>query len=185
MDSARTVFLRKGYHGTRIDDIAEEAGLSRASFYSYFPSKRDLLIELGRRTSAAMEACLDEIDLIASRDGTDMVHDIVRAYLRLLDEHGAFLLVWGQATFEDPKLARAGMRTRLVSGRRFGQILQKVAGVESSGDDDPARFGLALLVMIDRYWSYWRVNDFPFDEQQVVATLGDICLAVIDSLRRS
>ena len=37
------------------------------------------------------------------------------------------------------------------------------------------------MVMIDRYWSYWRVNDFPFSEEEVVETLGDIILAVIDA----
>ena len=33
--------------------------------------------------------------------------------------------------------------------------------------------------MIDRYWSYWRVNGFPFSEDQVVETLGDILAAFI------
>jgi hypothetical protein len=42
-------------------------------------------------------------------------------------------------------------------------------------------FGLAVLVMIDRYWSYWRVNSFPFSESQVVETLGDIVAAVIEA----
>ena len=35
--------------------------------------------------------------------------------------------------------------------------------------------------MMDRYWSYWRVNGFPFSEEQVVETLGGIVAAIIDS----
>ena len=38
-DTARQVFLSKGYFGTTIDDIAEAAGVSRSSFYTYFPTK--------------------------------------------------------------------------------------------------------------------------------------------------
>jgi hypothetical protein len=35
--------------------------------------------------------------------------------------------------------------------------------------------------MIDRYWSYWRVNGFPFSEEQVVETLGGIVDAIIEA----
>jgi AcrR family transcriptional regulator len=181
MDSARAVFLQKGYAGTRIDDIAEHAGVSRASFYSYYPSKRDLLLELGRRTAGAIDVHLDEIEALIARPSDDLMSEIVRSYLGFLDEHGAFLLVWAQATFNDEKLARAGMRTRLVSARRFAQMLRGLSGAPSDDSDDPAQVGLALLVMMDRYWSYWHVNGFPFDEDQVVATLAGICGSVVDS----
>jgi AcrR family transcriptional regulator len=181
MDSARAVFLQKGYAGTRIDDIAEHAGVSRASFYSYYPSKRDLLLELGRRTAGAIDSQLDAIEALIERPSDDPVSDIVRSYLGFLDEHGAFLLVWAQATFNDEKLARAGMRTRVVSARRFAQMLRRLSGETTDDSDDPAQVGLALLVMMDRYWSYWHVNGFPFDEDHVVATLAGICRSVVDS----
>ena len=35
--------------------------------------------------------------------------------------------------------------------------------------------------MIDRYWSYWRVNEFPFSEEEIVETLGDVLGAFITS----
>ncbi len=180
MDSARAVFLQKGYHGTTIDDIAEHAGVSRASFYSYYPSKRDLLLELGRRTAAAIDQTLDAMDRLVDESSDDPIPAIVAAYLDLLEDHGAFILVWGQATFEDQKLAVAGMRTRLTSGRRFAQLLGRL-GATPPDSDDPAQEGLALLVMMDRYWSYWHVNGFPFDREQVVHTLSGILIAVVDS----
>jgi len=183
MDSARAVFLQKGYHGTTIDDIVEDAGVSRASFYSYYPSKRDLLLELGRHTAAAIDTTIEAMEAIVDSDVDDPVTEIVRTYLDFLDEHGAFVLVWGQATFDDEKLAVAGMRTRLVSGRRFAHLLERL-GATPPASDDPAQEGLALLVMMDRYWSYWHVNGFPFDEEQVIHTLAGILQAVIDSWSR-
>ena len=107
------------------------------------------------------------------------MYEVIRTYVRFLEEHGAFMLVWSQATYGDEALAKAGTRTRLVNARRFGEFIQRVSGETVDPAEEPARFGLAILVMIDRYWSYWRVNGFPFSEDQVVETLGDILAAFI------
>jgi AcrR family transcriptional regulator len=181
MDTARDVFLAKGYFGLRIDDIAEAAGMSRASFYTYFPSKRDLLLALGQQTFDATDRALDEIDALADGWTRESAYELVRIYLKMLDDHGAFILVWSQATYGDEELAVAGVRARLATGRRLGRLLQRVRAHPADSDDDPARVGLAVLVMIDRYWSYWRVNGFPFSEEQVVETLGDIVDAIIEA----
>jgi AcrR family transcriptional regulator len=158
--------------------------VSRASFYTYFPSKRDLLYSLGTDTYGALDGTMKEMRALEATWSPDDVYEIVRIYLRFLEDHGAFMLVWSQATYGDEALAKAGMRTRLAHARRFGQILQHLSGEKPDPDDDPARFGLAILVMIDRYWSYWRVNGFPFTEAEVEETLGDILLAFIRSRTR-
>jgi TetR/AcrR family transcriptional regulator, mexJK operon transcriptional repressor len=43
---ARTVFLRDGFEGASVDDIAREAAVSKATLYSYFPDKRALFMEI-------------------------------------------------------------------------------------------------------------------------------------------
>ncbi len=178
---AREVFLAKGYFGTSVEEIAEAAGVSRASFYTYFPSKRDLLYSLGTDTYQALDLVLDEMRALEATWTPDDAYEIIRIYLRFLEQHGAFMLVWSQATYGDEALAKAGVRTRLAHARRFGKILQRISGTAPDRGDDPARFGLAILVMVDRYWSYWRVNGFPFSEEEVVETLGDILAAFIAS----
>jgi AcrR family transcriptional regulator len=180
-ERAREVFLAKGYFGTSVEEIAEAAGVSRASFYTYFPSKRDLLYALGTDTTQALGATLEEMQALEATWTDDDVYEIVRIYVRFLEQHGAFMLVWSQATYGDEALAKAGMRTRLSNARTFGQLIQRRSGEQVDPDDDPARFGLAALVMIDRYWSYWRVNGFPFSEDEVVETLGDMLAALIAS----
>lgn len=42
LESATRAFARKGFHGTSIDDVAREAGLSPSSLYRYFGGKDDL-----------------------------------------------------------------------------------------------------------------------------------------------
>lgn len=40
------VFCRKGYHASSMQDIANEAGVSKGLFYHYFLSKEDILVQL-------------------------------------------------------------------------------------------------------------------------------------------
>jgi TetR/AcrR family transcriptional regulator, mexJK operon transcriptional repressor len=58
LDGARGVFMRDGFEGASVDDIAREAGVSKATLYSYFPDKRLLFIEVARAECArqTMEA---------------------------------------------------------------------------------------------------------------------------------
>ena len=46
IEGARAVFLRDGFEGASVDDIAREAGVSKATLYSYFPDKRQLFSEM-------------------------------------------------------------------------------------------------------------------------------------------
>lgn len=48
LEGARTVFLRDGFEGASVDNIAREAAVSKATLYSYFPDKRLMFIEVFR-----------------------------------------------------------------------------------------------------------------------------------------
>jgi AcrR family transcriptional regulator len=43
LDAAVRVFARGGYHGSRVADIAEEAGIAHGLLYHYFASKEEVL----------------------------------------------------------------------------------------------------------------------------------------------
>jgi AcrR family transcriptional regulator len=43
LDAAVRVFAKRGYHGSRVGDIAEEAGVAHGLLYHYFASKEDVL----------------------------------------------------------------------------------------------------------------------------------------------
>ncbi|WP_213454621.1 TetR family transcriptional regulator [Rhizomonospora bruguierae] len=57
IDAAAELFARKGYEATTIADIAATADIGARTFFSYFPSKEDLLFPEGdRRVRIAVEA---------------------------------------------------------------------------------------------------------------------------------
>src|SRR3954466_15698445 len=49
LDAALEVFSSRGYHAASIDEIASEAGISKALIYEHFPSKKDLHASLLER----------------------------------------------------------------------------------------------------------------------------------------
>ena len=51
LDSALTAFSEKGYHATSLDDVAGEAGVSKALIYEHFASKQELHADLIARNA--------------------------------------------------------------------------------------------------------------------------------------
>jgi AcrR family transcriptional regulator len=46
LDAAKKVFVRRGFHGATLDEVAEEAGFTKGAVYSRFDSKADLFLAL-------------------------------------------------------------------------------------------------------------------------------------------
>ena len=64
LEGARKVFLRDGFSAANVDDIAREAGVSKATLYSYFPEKRLMFSEMMRLECLRQaETAIAEINL--------------------------------------------------------------------------------------------------------------------------
>ncbi|MEL7461334.1 MAG: TetR/AcrR family transcriptional regulator [Pseudomonadota bacterium] len=66
---AREVFMRAGFEGASVDEIAREAGVSKATLYSYFADKRLLFMEVAKAECRTQtESAVHEIDFNAPVD---------------------------------------------------------------------------------------------------------------------
>ena len=70
---AQEVFMRDGFEGASVDDIAREAGVSKATLYSYFPDKRLLFLEV---TSA--QCCRQADEALLSIEMTHTPEHVLR-----------------------------------------------------------------------------------------------------------
>lgn len=139
LDAALLAFVRDGYTGTRIDDIATLAGLSKGGIYTHFKSKEDIFEALLNRTLCPMEgggpACLPgeqvTVDVVIERV-LDRLYDAFtnpqkRLTLRLLLSDGARVKAhvarWRQAVF-DPYLA--AIETLVQQGVAQGTLRDSV-----------------------------------------------------------
>jgi len=62
LDAAVRVFARKGYHSSRVGDIAEEAGVAYGLLYHYFGSKEDVLRTVFRETWRGLIATIKSVE---------------------------------------------------------------------------------------------------------------------------
>ena len=61
LDAARKFFFQKGFNQTSVQDIINELGIAKGTFYHYFTSKIDLLDKLTDRTTNEMYVSLKPI----------------------------------------------------------------------------------------------------------------------------
>jgi TetR/AcrR family transcriptional regulator, fatty acid metabolism regulator protein len=99
LDAAVRVFARKGYHTSRVGDIAEEAQIAHGLLYHYFGSKEEVLQTVFRENWSQLVAAFERIEesdaepaeqlsgiakvlLRAWRDRPDLVRVMVREVAR-------------------------------------------------------------------------------------------------------
>lgn len=70
MNAAEEVFSQKGFSDARMDDIAEETGLSKGTLYLYYKSKDDLIIAILERLFQREFKAFETLDLtsMSARD---------------------------------------------------------------------------------------------------------------------
>ena len=72
MNAAEQVFSQKGFSDARMDDIAEETGLSKGTLYLYYKSKDDLIIAILDRLFQREFRAFETLDL-ASMSATEAI----------------------------------------------------------------------------------------------------------------
>ena len=72
MDAALDVFSRKGYHETRMDEIAGESKTSKGSLYFHFPNKEKLFISLVDQFADMLERNVVEAIETSADESTSM-----------------------------------------------------------------------------------------------------------------
>ena len=77
LDAAAAVFSRAGYYEARMDDIADEAGLSKGALYLYFPGKEALITAL---LEGHLDHSLHFMETLVGMEGT--VRDRLMSYIR-------------------------------------------------------------------------------------------------------
>jgi AcrR family transcriptional regulator len=128
VEAGRDVFVGRGYHGTRVDDLVAAAGVSHGVFYRYFENKEQLATVLTVRAMRAVSAAFVDITEPGTHDAPAL-RRWLRRYNTAQASEAAMIRVWVDAALEDARLRAVsasaldwGRRRvlRLLSGRGFG-----------------------------------------------------------------
>ena len=120
--AAEMTFSERGYQATTLDDLAVAAKISRATFYSYFPSKEELLRRMYRQVIASTQA---SIDRIAREDvpAPEKLRRIVRFHVSYLATHKPLMQVFFSELLSLPS---AMSRSVTQANRAFCAVIERV-----------------------------------------------------------
>ncbi|PIV76474.1 MAG: TetR/AcrR family transcriptional regulator [Rhodobacteraceae bacterium CG17_big_fil_post_rev_8_21_14_2_50_65_11] len=80
---AREVFLREGFEGASVDQIARDAGVSKATLYSYFPDKQALFMAVLTRECQIQSDDAMGIEIL-QRPVPEALYSIAQSFLEYL-----------------------------------------------------------------------------------------------------
>jgi len=110
MDEAATLFLRHGYEGTSLRQLADVVGMKAGSLYYHFASKDELLTEILRRGIDVMQVAFDAAEAATDDDSPARrvgVH--VRAHLAALFENGPYTAAHVMTFRTSPEVVRSAV----------------------------------------------------------------------------
>jgi AcrR family transcriptional regulator len=183
LEAALAVFGEKGYAGTRLDDVARRAGVSKGTLYLYFSSKEDLFQAM---VQARVEEALSGMEeLVRSWEGssTDLLKAFVEQYWtfmgRMENCRLARLVISELANF--PELARSHYRSVVLRVRRIIEdILSRGIARGEFRALDPifaARALQLLCVHLAQFLAYFQVYDpKPMGREETLAGILDLYL---------
>lgn len=93
--SALQCFSQKGYEATKVDDIVQNAGVSKGMIYNYFQSKMDIFIELLKDRTEEFFAGIEEL-FSKHQTATDKLRALHARYrdLPMNDERRQWITVY-------------------------------------------------------------------------------------------
>ena len=165
--AARKLFVERGYHATRPQDIAREAGLGHGTFYLHYPDKRACFLAFVEEARAELEGhlgtarqagqSLEETigaTLNAIYDYSDRHPGVLRAALTdemMIDAEGAqtvpLLALWGQ---EWAQLVRDASAKGAACNSYNAEIIgQAIAGALHQAGRESSRGQRCRLALVD------------------------------------
>jgi TetR/AcrR family transcriptional regulator, fatty acid metabolism regulator protein len=168
LEAAVRVFARKGFHTSRVGDIAEEAGVAHGLLYHYFASKHEVLETVFRENWAVL---LERIDAVEQND------EPAREQLR----HVAAILL--RTWLHTPDVVRVLVREIARSPEvqeRIGELVKPIGSIrriiargqaagEFRSDLDPAVAAVVFYGAIDELLTGWVLGQSPGEADDVAA----------------
>ena len=150
--TAADLFREGGFRATTLDDIVKPLGMSKASLYTYFRAKEEILAAISRET---IERFTRELALVRRSDLSpeEKLRRIVRGHVRFVIANRSFLTVFFS---EEPSLPPRFARALAAQKDRYDKGVEAVVA-EGIRDgvfrDVPPRFVVfGLLGMVN--WIY-------------------------------
>jgi AcrR family transcriptional regulator len=182
LDAAVRVFARKGYHASRVGDIAEEAGVAHGLLYHYFKSKDDVLEAVFHENWSVLLARIASVEETEEPAADQLRHVaaiLLRTWLHLPDVVRVVVREFGRS----PELAeRIGDLAQPIDVIQR-VIARGVASGEFRSDIDPRVAATVVYGSIDELLTAWVLGRLPSGKDDVAAAEKTLCEVSLLGLR--
>lgn len=120
LDAALNIFSSKGYHDTRLDEIVDEAHVSKGSIYFHFPNKEKLFLALVDQFSDLLERRVVEA-IQQEQQGMDRIR---AALITVLDTFGRYRRPAKILLVQAVGLGTVFEKKRMIVTDRFAALIQ-------------------------------------------------------------
>jgi AcrR family transcriptional regulator len=161
--AAQEVFVARGYHAAAMDEIAEQAGVSKPVLYQHFPGKLELYLAL---LDTHAEALIKRIQdaMTSTTDNKVRVNATMRAYFEfVVGGDGAFRLVFESDLRNDAAVRERMDRVEQASIEAITETIMADTGVSR---ERAALLAVGLIGTAEVASRYWLTTDrdVPIDE---------------------
>lgn len=169
--------LRKGFRALRIEDITQEAGIGKGTFYGFFVSKDEFVAEMVAENHRALAAGLDEL-----RSGGELDAERVRGWMR--EVWHSERLLFRCIGVEDYRRIRRALPADAQLGPEVGSGL--VGGILGDAAPRDAASDPALAMTLQRIIAMALMSRDDFDPdalERAVDVLIDVTVDVLFGTR--
>jgi TetR/AcrR family transcriptional regulator, fatty acid metabolism regulator protein len=168
LDAAARVFARKGFHTSRVGDIAEEAGVAHGLLYHYFSSKDEVLETIFREHWTTLLERVHEAEQTGD-DPIEQLRGIAAAMFEgWLDEPDVVRVVVREIARTEEISEHVGELVRPIGAIR--RVIERGQAQGVLRDDlDASMAAVIFYGGIDELISGWVLGRIPGDADEVAA----------------
>jgi AcrR family transcriptional regulator len=163
MEAARRLFVERGYHATRPQDIAREAEVGNGTFYLHFTDKRDIFLAFADEACAELEAVLEPPLTDMSRPLPLRLRDALIAAV----EHGERNKGLMRTALMDLAIIDPGELPAEIPRDRLAAMIARALAPEIARggmpEYDPVLLSHAVMGMVEQAASYCERRLVPTD----------------------
>ena len=184
LDAALRVFAERGYRNTRLEEVADAAGVTKGTIYHYFSTKEELLLRAVEHYHETAFGQMAELLHGAGGPPSARIRLLIRKGFGRTDELGrnALLLLVQGIAHEVPDVYRRWLATGPLKGwRLLAELIEegKATGeFRASVDSDVAArmmlWGILLQIVWQRYAP--EVPDLALDHDRLIDSSVELFL---------
>ncbi|SNT09426.1 transcriptional regulator, TetR family [Noviherbaspirillum humi] len=179
LEAASNLFIKRGYEGTSMQDIAQELGIARSALYYYFKNKEEILVSLTEGLTIVAKQLASQV-VEKGKEPEEALRELVHQHAKLILFHPVQFRVVDQAEISLPETQRkTAEAARRILLQKFTEVIEH--GIERGRfrmvDAKVAAF--AIIGMCN-WTAWWFKSGGAKSAEEIAEILADFSLHALE-----